>query len=82
VGTGATCLVRLVGAAPPVSCTLHRSSDGQWVVFDESADPFRTSHGRFALRVNGAVTARATLSPGDVVEPVEGLRFRFDFASS
>jgi hypothetical protein len=80
VGTGATCLVRLVGAAPQVSCTLYRSSDGQWVVFDESADPFRPAHGRFALRVNGAVTARAALAPGDVVEPVEGLKFRFDFA--
>ena len=81
VGTAATCLVRLVGAAPQVSCTLHRSSDGQWVVFDESADPFRPSHGRFALRVNGAVTSRAALAPGDIVEPVEGLRFRFDFAT-
>ncbi len=81
VGTGPTCLVRLVGAAPPVSCTLHRSSDGQWVVFDEHADPFRLAHGRLALRVNGQVTARATLAPGDVVEPVEGLRFLFNFAS-
>ena len=69
------------GAAPPVSCTLHRSSDGQWVVFDEHADPFRLAHGRLALRVNGQVTARATLAPGDVVEPVEGLRFLFNFAS-
>ncbi len=81
VGTAATCLVRLVGDAPQVCCTLNRSSDGQWVVFDEHADPFRQAHGRLALRVNGAVTLRATLSPGDVVEPVEGLRFLFSFAS-
>jgi hypothetical protein len=79
VGTSATCLVRLVGPAPQVSCTLYRSTEGQWVVFDESADPFRPSHGRFALRLNGAVTSRAALSPGDLVEPVEGLRFRFHF---
>ena len=47
------------------------------MVFDESADPFRPATGRYALRVNGAVTARATLSPGDVIEPVEGVRFLF-----
>jgi hypothetical protein len=28
-----------------------------------------------------AVTSRAALAPGDIVEPVEGLRFRFDFAT-
>jgi hypothetical protein len=82
VGTGTSCLVRLVGVAPQVACTLSRSVEGQWVVFDESADPFRPAHGPFALRVNGAVTTRATLSPGDVVEPVEGLRFLFNFAGS
>lgn len=79
VGTSAHCLVRLIGPAPQVSCTLFRSTEGQWVVFDESADPFRPAHGRFALRHNGVVTSRAALSPGDLVEPVEGLKFRFNF---
>ena len=82
VGTATTSLVRLVGAAPGVACTLFRSVEGQWVVFDESADPFRPAHGPYALRVNGAVTARAALAPGDVVEPVEGLRFLFNFAGA
>ena len=82
VGTSPNALVRLVGTAPQVSCTLFRSVEGQWVVFDESADPFRPAHGPFALRVNGAVTARAALAPGDVVEPVEGLRFLFNFAQA
>ncbi len=80
VGVSTNALVRLVGVAPNVSCTIYRSIEGQWVVFDESADPFRLSRGPFALRVNGAVTARAALAPGDVVEPVEGLRFLFNFA--
>lgn len=79
VGAGSRCLVRLLGNAPGLACTLHRTAEGQWVVFDESADPFRAAHGRFALRVNGALTNRATLRPGDVVEPVEGLRLRFHF---
>ena len=82
VGTATGALARLVGAAPQVACTLYRSIEGQWVVFDESADPFRPAHGPFALRVNGAVTARAALAPGDVVEPVEGLRFLFNFAGA
>ncbi len=80
VGTAPNALVRLVGTAPPLACTLYRSIEGQWVVFDESADPFRPSQGPFALRVNGAVTSRAALAPGDVVEPVEGLRLLFNFA--
>jgi hypothetical protein len=80
VGTSTNALARLVGVAPQVACTIYRSIEGQWVVFDESADPFRPAHGQFALRVNGAVTARASLTPGDVVEPVEGLRFLFSFA--
>lgn len=80
VGVSTNALARLVGVAPNISCTLYRSIEGQWVVFDESADPFRLSQGPFALRVNGAVTARAALAPGDVVEPVEGLRFLFNFA--
>jgi hypothetical protein len=80
VGTSTNALARLVGVAPQVACTLYRSIEGQWVVFDESADPFRPAHGQFALRVNGAVTARASLTPGDVVEPVEGVRFLFNFA--
>lgn len=82
VGTATGCLVRLVGAAPAVACTLFRSVEGQWVVFDESADPFRPAQGPLALRVNGAVTARAALAPGDVVEPVEGLRFLFTFSGA
>lgn len=77
VGTAPGCLVRIVGNAPAVSCTLMRTVDGEWVVFDEHADPFHLWQGRRALRVNGSVTARATLGPGDVVEPVEGLQFRF-----
>ena len=80
VGVSTNALVRLVGVAPNVSCTLYRSIEGQWVVFDEGADPFRLAQGPFALRVNGAVTARAALAPGDIVEPVEGLRFLFNFA--
>ena len=80
VGTSTNALARLVGVAPQIACTIYRSIEGQWVVFDESADPFRLAHGPFALRVNGAVTARASLTPGDVVEPVEGLRFLFNFA--
>ncbi|MFZ5442861.1 MAG: hypothetical protein ACOZQL_22840 [Myxococcota bacterium] len=80
VGTSANCLVRLIGPAPQVSCTLYRSTEGQWVVFDESADPFRPAHGRFALRLNGAVVNRAVLAPGDVLEPVEGLKLRFSFS--
>ena len=78
VGTGAQCLVRLVGNARAVCCTLHRSRDGQWQVHDETADVKGPGHGRNALRLNGATTSRATLSPGDVLEPVEGLRLRFD----
>jgi hypothetical protein len=81
VGSGPTCLVRLVGASPQVSCTLFRSVEGQWVVFDESADPFRPATGAWALRVNGAVTSRAALAPGDVVEPIEGLRFLFNISA-
>lgn len=81
VGTGASCLVRLVGAAPTVCCTLSRTVEGQWVVFDESADPFRPATGPHALRVNGAITARAALAPGDVVEPVAGVRLVFNITA-
>ncbi len=77
VGAAPTCLVRVVGAVPPVLCSLHRETDGQWTVWDEGADPFRQRGGRFALRVNGALQRRATLEPGDVLEPLEGLRFEF-----
>lgn len=81
VGGGAHCLVRLLGSVPQVSCTIFRSVEGQWVVFDENADPFRPASGAWALRVNGAITSRAALAPGDVVEPVEGLRFSFTISS-
>lgn len=76
VGSAPTCLVRLVGDVGPVLCTFHRQSDGQWVVWDEAADPFRARVTRQSLRVNGAPVLRATIGPGDVVEPVEGLKLR------
>lgn len=82
VGTADGCLVRIVGEAAPVACTLHRETDGQWVVFDEGADPFRpTASGRNTLRVNGRVVARALLQPGDLIEPVTGLTLRFTVSS-
>jgi hypothetical protein len=80
VGSAARCLVRLVGDVPEVLCTVSRNLDGEWMVFDESADPFRPAHGRLALRVNGTITPRATLAPGDIVEPVEGVLLRFELS--
>jgi uncharacterized protein (TIGR02996 family) len=80
VGVAPTCLVRLVGDAPPVACSLHRMTDGQWVVFDERADPFSRNRDALTLRVNGAAVSRAPLSPGDLVEPVPGLVLRFVLA--
>jgi hypothetical protein len=77
VGGAITCLVRVVGEVPGVLCSVHRQSDGQWVVWDEGADPFRQRAGRFSLRVNGILQRRATLESGDVIEPLEGLRFEF-----
>jgi hypothetical protein len=76
VGSAPTCLVRLVGDIGPVLCTFHRQSDGQWVVWDEAADPFRARVTRQSLHVNGAPVLRATVGPGDLVEPVEGLAMR------
>jgi hypothetical protein len=78
VGAAPGALVRLLGEGPAHACTIHRVSDGTWVVFDESADPFRAHAGRHALRVNGAPVVTAALSPGDVIEPVEGLLLRFE----
>ncbi|MGV3622741.1 MAG: hypothetical protein ACO1OB_18120 [Archangium sp.] len=81
VGGGAECLARLIGDVPKLACSLHRTVEGEWVVHDERADPFRAGGGRYALRVNGVPTARAVLKPGDVVEPVEGVRLRFELVS-
>lgn len=78
VGAAPGALVRLLGEGPAHACTIHRVSDGTWVVFDESADPFRAHAGRHALRVNGSPVVTAALSPGDVIEPVEGLLLRFE----
>ena len=80
VGGATSCLVRVVGDVPALLCSLHRQSDGQWVVWDEGADPFRTRAGRFSLRVNGQLLRRATLEPGDLLEPLEALRFEFSMA--
>lgn len=77
VGGGPSCLVRLVGEVPPVACTLHRMTNGQWVLRDERADPFSKNHDALSVRVNGVAVARATLSSGDTVEPVPGLVLRF-----
>lgn len=77
VGVAPTCLVRLVGDAPPVACALHRMTDGQWVAWDERADPFSRNEDVRTLRVNGAAVGRAVLAPGDLVEPVPGLVLRF-----
>lgn len=68
VGTAPGCLVRLLGDAPRVACTLRRMPEGEWVVSNEG----------FALRVNGAPVTRAVLRPGDVLEPVPGLQLRFE----
>lgn len=81
VGGAADCLARLVGDVPKLACSLHRTVEGEWVVHDERADPFRAGGGRYALRVNGVPVARAVLKPGDVVEPVEGVRLRFELVS-
>ncbi|PZR12319.1 MAG: hypothetical protein DI536_15565 [Archangium gephyra] len=81
VGGGAECLARLVGDVPRLACSLHRTVEGEWVVHDERADPFHSGGGRYALRVNGVPVARAVLKPGDVVEPVEGVRLRFELVS-
>ncbi len=78
IGTAPGALVRLVGDAPAHACTVHRVSDGTWVVFDESADPFRAHAGRHALRVNGELVVQVALSPGDLIEPVAGLVLRFE----
>jgi hypothetical protein len=78
IGTAPGALVRLVGEAPAHACTVHRVSDGTWVVYDESADPFRAHAGRHALRVNGELVVQVALSPGDLIEPVAGLVLRFD----
>lgn len=80
VGSSPSCLVRLVGNVAAIACTLHRMTDGQWVVRDETADPFSRHAERHTLRVNGVPTTRATLQPGDLVEPVPGLQFRFSMA--
>lgn len=77
VGAAPTCLVRLVGDAPQGVCSLHRMTDGQWVVWDEHADPFSRNDGARTLKVNGATVRRALLSPGDLLEPVAGLVLRF-----
>lgn len=81
VGGAPECLLRLIGDVPRVACSLHRTVEGEWVVYDEKADPFRTGGGRYALRVNGVPVARAVLKPGDVVEPVEGVRMRFELVA-
>jgi hypothetical protein len=78
VGSAPGALVRLLGDAPVHACSIHRVSDGTWVAFDESADPFRAHAGRHALRVNGVPVVSAALSPGDLIEPIEGLVLRFD----
>jgi uncharacterized protein (TIGR02996 family) len=80
VGVAPSCLVRLVGDAPAVACSLHRMTDGQWVVFDQRADPFSRNRDALTLRVNGAAVSRAPLSPGDLVEPVPGLVLRLVLA--
>lgn len=82
VGGGAECLARLIGDVPKLACSLHRTVEGEWVVHDERADPFRTGGGRYALRVNGVPVARAVLKPGDVVEPIEGVRLRFELINA
>ncbi|MEW5740253.1 MAG: hypothetical protein AB1938_15075 [Myxococcota bacterium] len=79
VGAGPGCLVRLVGDAPPVVCTLHRLTDGGWVVHDERADLFSRNPGALSLKVNGLGVARAALNAGDTVEPLPGLVFRFGY---
>lgn len=81
VGGGAECLARLIGDVPKLACSLHRTVEGEWVVHDERADPFRSGGGRYALRVNGVPVARAVLKPGDLVEPIEGLRLKFELVS-
>jgi len=82
VGSAPTCLVRLVGDVGPQLCTFHRQSDGQWVVWDEAADPFRARTTRQSLKVNGASVLRATVGPGDLVEPVAGLWLRVELGHS
>jgi hypothetical protein len=77
VGAAPSCLVRLVGDVSDLLCTVHRMTDGQWVVFDERADPFSKNHDALTLKVNGVPTARAVLAPGDLVEPTPGLALRF-----
>ncbi|MCC6336498.1 MAG: hypothetical protein IT380_21235 [Myxococcales bacterium] len=78
VGGAAGCLVRLVGDVPAVVCTLHRLTDGGWVVYDERADPFSRNRDALTLKVNGVAVSRAPLSPGDTLEPLPGLTFRFE----
>lgn len=80
VGAAPTCLVRLVGEAPPVACSLHRMTDGQWVTWDERADPFSRNDDARTLKVNGATVRRALLAPGDLLEPTPGLVLRFELA--
>lgn len=69
VGTAPGCLVRLLGDAPQVACTLRRMPEGEWVVSTE----------RTWLSVNGLPVSRAVLRPGDLIEPVLGLRLRFNW---
>lgn len=78
VGGAPECLLRLIGNVPRIACTLHRTVEGEWVVYDERADLSRVGSVAHALRVNGAPVPRAVLKPGDTIEPVDGVRLRFE----
>ncbi len=69
VGTAPGCLVRLMGDAPRVACSIRRMPEGEWVVSSEV----------HALRVNGVPVMRSVLRPNDLIEPVSGLQLRFNW---
>lgn len=69
LGTAPGCLVRLMGDAPRVACTLRRMPEGEWVVSSE----------QYSVRVNGVPLSRSVLRPGDLLEPIAGLQLRFNW---
>jgi hypothetical protein len=74
LGTSPTAQLKLRDAAQPsLVCRFVRRDEG-WLVLADATDAETL---RTKLRVNGRETTRWVLQPGDEVEPLPGLVFRF-----
>lgn len=79
VGTSLRCPLRLLGQqVPPLVCALSLSATGEWTIWDTTVDPLAEGAGAPLLKVNGASRRLWLLRPRDVVEPLPGLRLRFE----